>query len=58
MNAHDPSVGASLAERFDRDVNLGIEAGKFNVPNVEIAIFRDPGGVGRLFSPSLACRSR
>jgi AcrR family transcriptional regulator len=38
MNAHDPAVGASMAERFVRDVNLGIESGDFDVPDRMIAI--------------------
>jgi len=37
ISAHDPSIIDTLAQRFSRDVKSGIEAGAFNVPDVEIA---------------------
>ncbi len=38
MTNYDPSVGATLAERFARDVQKGLASGQFNVPDVHIAM--------------------
>ena len=38
MSSHDATIGATLSERFTRDVRHGIESGRFKVPNASIAI--------------------
>jgi len=38
MTSYDRSIGATLAERFERDLKKGLASGQFDVPDLRIAM--------------------